>query len=945
MPRGAITISPIDVYEPYTRDLKALVSAYSMLERAERAGGAGGAKALKVTGYGYVTDPVTGEQKQVPLHGTKDERKAELDKMQLDAVNQTLSSNIPTRALSDISQMSVEKGEKTLQELQTNMVNQLSKNAPSLRSTFSQSVQQAFAPAREEINQRKKAIKEASSLDVIGSAASGAWNYLQQMITSDKQEGIRLARERAAQEAADRQQNAYLENQYRRAREGAGVWERGAGTGSRTLNTLAGAIEMAPALGVTLGAGAIGSFAGPLGTAAGAGAAGALTGTADLYNRLVAEHPEWTDQQILNAIDQGALTARATGALTNAILLPAGKALPAIRGFVRGGGEGVSRFAAGKAAAQAAEERLAALPRGARFARNVPAAYAEIAPMAVGYQMGQNWAYNQAVGQDTTLSNLMQGTGEVALSTIPFAGVVAGARSVKAPVRPKSEGGTETPATPTTETDPLAIMRNRETAPEQVKPEAQASSATIDPDVRTTNIDALLNMLSRETDTTEMRRHIMSLQDLKMSVADIKNRISGMENVPNEVRAVVDAVADSHSALPSAGGTPARKQVTALLKSITDLFGKDEKGRIRSYDSDTVAKTVELLDSLPNNITHEYVNAVLGEVAKSKGRNNIFSTHWTGKKYLQFDTESSKVFSDFLRDVRQMRAQNAIDRVTKAQQLRAAADAVNQQAEGVPSAEQATTEPAAVVTRENVVTDGQQGAGTANLPDSSVNSELGAYPETAPTTSPDVGVKDTLASNTETQGGGTGGAAKPDDSAAAQAQAASQAGQPLPEQGTNGGAGAKQTADRLAEQGESTGGNAAQAGGRQGDGGNAASVGKQEPASGVAAKQPIKLNLPAPDAESIRILARDASYSKIGSEKRQTFADMVDSMEPAEAIVALQKAVDSIGDTDKRTSNYIQKALDKLEEDHPALRAGMNNAVNEVSSRRTTKGTDSICGK
>lgn len=875
----------------YGAELVKTVNAYINAERAmarAAGGGRGGAGGLKVTGYGTVTDPTTGAQTQVPLHGTKEERKAELDRLQQNAVNATLANSLQGQAVGDISKMSVEKGEKTLNELQTTMVNELAKNAPSLRQNFQQSVQGALAPLREDISQRKKAIKEASSWDVLASAASSAGNYLRQMIEPDERRGIQIARERAAQEAADRQANAYLENQYRRMQEGAGVWERGGGTGSRVLNTLSGAVEMAPALGLTLGAAGAGTLAaGPAVGAAAAGAVGALTGTADLYNRLVMEHPDWTDEQLLEAAQRGAMTARLTGAATNAVLFPAGRLASRI--------PGVGRTISG----------TGTIPTVART-------YAEIAPMAVGYQMGQNVAYNIATGQDT-LANVMQGTGDVAMSTIPFAGAIgAGRVYLGRRARTKAEGGTETTEVTTNKVTDVNQMfqERRETAKaEKQVAEQKATQPVIDPEVRTNTVESLFDMLSRETDADNIKSTVRSLQDMEVSIDEIKRRVDGLQGEnAQSVRDYVNSLAEANVSIKDLQkSATVRQQVNELLQNIGRLFTRDENGRIVSYDADAVARASELLDNIPDGATHEYVNAMLGELSRAKGRSKAFSYGKKLKKLFSLDSNSSNVVKDFLRDLRQSRAQRSVDSVNQARELGAAVDNIVEEVNARP---------------EDVVTDGREGAARTNLADSGVDSQLEPNKPGTPEATPDGSVAEALADAGDAQEGRVSGAAKPDDSAAAQIARADETGKPVPGEGADRGPDTEPATAVTTEQGPGVGGDAAQARGREGGADDATGAGKQEPARGGDAGDGIKLNLPPVEADTLRVLARDATYSKKGSEKRQMFDDAIAREDPADAMAALRNALDNPGDADPRTLNHLQKALDKLKKDNPALAQG-----------------------
>lgn len=892
----------------YGADIVKLVNSMLAAERARARSAGGGAGGLKVTGQGTVIDPTTGAQTQVALHGTKEERKAELDQLQQNAVNAALANSLQGKALGDISKMSVEKGEKTLNEFQTSMVNELAKNAPSLRQNFQQSVQGALSPLREDINQRKKSIKEASSWDVLASAASSAGNYIRQMFEPDERKGIQIARERAAQEAADRQANAYLENQYRRMQEGAGVWERGSGTGSRILNTLSGAVEMAPALGFTVGAGlGAGAFTGPAGGAAAAGAVGALTGTADLYNRLITEHPDWTDEQLMEAARQGAMTARLTGAATNAVLFPAGRLAARI--------PGVGRMISGQGA----------IPTVART-------YAEIAPMSVGYQMGQNWAYNQATGQETTLANLMQGTGEVAMSTIPFAGALGAGRVYMARRgRTKAEGGTETPeATENKVTDVNQMFQERrETAQAEKKATVQqaeqnAAQPIIDPEVRNNTVESLYDVLSRESDAESIKAHVRSLQDMEVSVDEIKQRVAGFQGENAQtVRDYVNSLAEANVNIRDLQKSAAvRQQVTELLQNIGKLFTRDGKGRITSYDADAVARASELLDNIPEGATPEYVVAMLSELAKPKGRNKLAIAHANSKelaKLFKIDTDSASILKSFVRDVRQSRAQRAVDSISDAIQTGEAVGRLVEEVNARP---------------EDVVTDGREGTPRTNLADSGVDSQL--EPDTTGTAkaTPDSSVAEALADTGDAQEGGVSGAAKPNDGTTAQAEAAPEASQPLPGQGTDGGPDIKPATAVTPEQGPSSGGDAAQARGRAGGTDDATGAGEQKPASVSDAGDGIKLNLPPMEAETVRVLARDATYSKKGSQKRQLFDDAIAREDPANAMAALKSALDNPGDADARTLQYIKKALDKLGKDHPELVQGQELSPTPVEPVR-----------
>lgn len=883
----------------YGTELVKTVNAMLALERAQArasgrggGGGRGGSGGLKVTGYGTVTDPTTGAQAQVALHGTKEERKAELGRLQKNAVDMTLANALQGKAVGDISKMSVEKGEKTLNELQTTMVNELAKNAPSLRQNFQQSVQTMLSPVREDINQRKKAVKDASSWDVLASAVSSAGNYIRQMFEPDERKGIQIARERAAQEAEDRQNNAYLENQYRRMQEGAGVWERGSGTGSRILNTLSGAIEMAPALGLTVGAGlGASAFTGPVGGAAAAGGVGALTGTADLYNRLVTEHPDWTDDQLLEAAQSGAATARIAGAATNAITFPAGKLLTKVPGVGKLiGGTGL-------------------IPTTAR-------SYAEIAPMAVGYQMGQNYAYNQATDQDTTFTNLMQGTGDVAMSTLPFAAGIGGGRyylnrrAAKASdTTTGTTGTTETPQNTKVSDDTQMFSDAAKNAGEAKKTTggktAETPQQTIDPEVRATTVESLYDILSREADPEAVKNHVRSLQDLEVGVEEIQQRVANFQgdnaqSVRDYVANLVDAETNVRDLQKSAA---VRQQVSELFQQIGQLFTRDKKGHVTGYKPEAVQQAVALLDNVPDGATHGYVNAIFGELVKPKGRNTLGTVYANSKnlsKLFSFNSKSAKVASSFLREVRSARANRAVDEITQAQKLGAAVDKLREETNA----------------GENVDTNGREGTPEFDSPDSNGNSQLDPAGPGTPEPTPDGGVAKTLNDTGHVEEGGLGGTPKPNDGATPQTPPVNETGKPVPGQGADGRPNSEPATVGHAKQGEGDGGNAAKNGGLKGGPDDAASIGKQEPASGGDAGEPVA---PAFDANTARILATDAAGKRGNSKQVKAFNEAVAKSDPADAMAALKSVLDTPADADAGVLKFVQKAYDKLAKDNPAL--------------------------
>lgn len=885
MPRSAgISISPVDALSPYVQDLKNLVSSYAALNRAQGGGGKGSDGKGKVTGTGKVYNPLTGESVDVPLHGSKDERKSELKALQQEVVQQALAQKLQDKNIGELDNMSVSKRQRTIQEMESSIARELALKAPMAADVIRDTVSNTFAPHREETARRRKAVDEASSLDAIGSSLSSAWDYVKGMLPQSDLSLAQHNKEAAQRAAANRAQNAYLEDQYRMSQEGSGAWDRTMGENGRLLtNLLTGGIEMAPALGATVGAAALGGIGGTAlggpagsiaGAAAGAGAIGAATARNDLMQRLALEHPDWTAEQLAAAADQGDGRAMLTGAVTNAALYNAGRVVPFIKGFrnttpvARTAGAEAAEGAAAQApgfwsrlnqrvagGAAAADAATAVRPTGffSSLPGNFKRAALEVTPMSLGYQVGQNWAYNNAVGQENTLDNLSHGLSDAALASLGFAGGLATGRSAftagKAALNKSN-------TTPTPDANKVDAEANKATNPDEVmaKQKLEQQVEQVKNEVNIDDPEAAKKgtyELLRSSDLDEAKKHIASLQHLRESIAAIKQNMDGYSDVNPAVKAYIDAMADIEATIgdTKAGGEAGKKARTRVQNFINGLVkflrGNKKDGRIEFDGSPEAVANLRtyIQNKIPDGIPPAYLDYVMGELPLPKDKRNSALKYVWGKVTSSLNDAERNAIAHILNAYRASRNGDVMRNLEQAKQMAQDMQNLQNAANGDPNvqAAAATGDGGTGASGQNMVPDGQPGEAVVDTTNNSANSELGANPAAVVDPAANASPEASGGNNTNTPQRGTGGPEKQNNSQTPPVTGTNETGKSVSPNGGKGRPDTEQATAGNAAAGEGAGSPAPENGGLAGNNGNAKPTGTPDPANISNAGDDVKL--------------------------------------------------------------------------------------------------------
>lgn len=294
---------------------------------------------------------------------------------------------------------------------------------------------------QDQIAERRRAVQESSGLsaawDSVKLGARGLTDILGSIGESPRE---RLARaedyNRYREEIIE--SNAYLQDQELRRAAGEGPFSRITGSTGSLIGSVGSAVgELLPSAGAIIGAASAGASAGAaIGTAVAPGAgtavgglvgglatgggAGAITEQQMYVNRIAAD-PTLTEDQKVQAIEDGLTGAALVGGVTGAIPLNIGRIGGLIGGAATRAGIGATGRAAARAgSAEAAEAvlsqaardqaaRVAARGFGSRFARATGLTAAELSTMNAAGVVGQNYVYGEATGQDTPLT---EGLGE-----------------------------------------------------------------------------------------------------------------------------------------------------------------------------------------------------------------------------------------------------------------------------------------------------------------------------------------------------------------------------------------------------------------------------------------------------------------------------------------------------------------------------------------------------
>lgn len=413
--------------------VKNLVALNRAQNAAARGGGGGSTNGIpsKYVGYGEVYDPW--QKKYVPTQviGIGDKAKnANLERQQNELLREYARQKVASSALGGLDKLDVTRQNAAVNDVRKQLAAEGMAEMPAdLQKTYGAQVSANLAPIQQGVDERAKAVDDVSTFDYawdkLKAGANRLWGQVQTPFQSDE-ERARQAVEDARYEQELRAQNPALEDEYRRRSAGDGFLDRRttySGGGKTTShfwqNSLGAAMDFLPEVAGAVGEMGVGNVAGGIagglaggflggpggaawgarvGSTLGGSLGGAVGGSSSnvyyLARQIADAHPDWTEDQIAQAIAEGNGAAAAVGAATGAFLMQ-GRNVARIANGLRPGGIGVTRALQRGAAQDAARtsymSRLWPAVRDSAF---------EGAALTGVNQLGINSAYNQATGED-----------------------------------------------------------------------------------------------------------------------------------------------------------------------------------------------------------------------------------------------------------------------------------------------------------------------------------------------------------------------------------------------------------------------------------------------------------------------------------------------------------------------------------------------------------------
>lgn len=302
-------------------------------------------------------------------------------------------------------------------------------------------------PIETQVTQQKRAVQEASGLSSIwDSLKLGGMEAINTIKSFRASAPERLANARELNKEREEiiANNAFLRDQELRQAAGEGAFSRMTGDTGSVAGVIGSALgEMLPTAGAMIGSaaagGAAGSLAGPVGAAIGGliggSGSGAVIEQQALANR-IANDPTLTDEQKIQAIEEGTGQAALVGAAMGAVPAGAGK----IGSLVK---SGMSK-AAPKIVAQAASNKAAQGFMG-RYAGATARSAAELGVMNTIGTVGQNVIVADVTGQEISPTQGLGQSLEQGLIAAPFFALPGTIRSRQTRGTGRPEGTAERP--------------------------------------------------------------------------------------------------------------------------------------------------------------------------------------------------------------------------------------------------------------------------------------------------------------------------------------------------------------------------------------------------------------------------------------------------------------------------------------------------------------------
>lgn len=366
-----------------------------------------------------IPDPENpGQTKYVPIYGsTKDERQAQIEYYQNQAINSVLQNDIEIqKKLAQLDTLDVNSAEKVLEDIRKNDLPRLQKNTGLDSAALLKTV---LKEPQASVSARKKAVSKDPFYNVWFQTAKAEIpifaDALKSLVSNETAQE-KLARGQRANQLREeaRAASPYLEDQARRQAAGENLFSRAWTLGSIPTNIGTAAIEQISGLGTSLAAGGIGGALGRslgtlapipggswLGQAVGqfiGGGLGNMPATESDYLAKVAADQRLSDAQKIQAIESGAGKAKGLGFALGAAMLPTERLLSRAVPFVRNA---------------PMQKSL-----GAYIKRDVPVTATEGAAMGALTQAGQNYIYGQSTGLNTPL---LENVGEAAMAGLAAA--------------------------------------------------------------------------------------------------------------------------------------------------------------------------------------------------------------------------------------------------------------------------------------------------------------------------------------------------------------------------------------------------------------------------------------------------------------------------------------------------------------------------------------------